>query len=70
MNKLVKAVRAYAIIMYDTMYEKGWDVIVEAYTDEEIEELIWDCTTATEAIARVRKVISIREMHANEIRNA
>lgn len=54
-NILVEAVKAHALDNYDT---NGWDVVVECWADDEIEEVIVDCTTEEEAITAMRDEIA------------
>lgn len=53
---LVAAVRAHALANYDG----GWDVIVEAYEDSEIAELIGKARTEKGAIKKVAAVVDVR----------
>jgi hypothetical protein len=48
---LVEAVKAHA---YEN-YEKGWDTIVECYTDAELARLIGRAATAQQAIDNVAR---------------
>lgn len=60
----VQAVRAHAI----EHYTEGWDVIVEAYTDEEIAAELTDVSTCGEAIAVIAEVVGILDERARDIR--
>jgi mannitol/fructose-specific phosphotransferase system IIA component (Ntr-type) len=59
MNKqtetLVAAVRAHA----EDNYDKGWDVIVEAYTDAEIIEQLGNATTPEQAIETIGQIVEV-----------
>lgn len=59
-EELVAAVRAFA----EQNYTRGGDVIVEAFTDDEIIEdlnLTWEGTTVEQAIDRAREFIGLHE---------
>ncbi len=53
---LINAVKAHATEHYDTA---GWDLVVEAYSDSELAELVQTCRTAKGAVARVADELSI-----------
>lgn len=53
-RNLIDAVRAHAVANYDT---GAWDIIVEAYTDSELVELVRRCQTTAGAIRKVAKVV-------------
>jgi len=53
MIDLIKDVRAHA----EANYEKGWDVVVEAYTDGEIAEAIAGAKTKLGAIRKLAPVV-------------
>lgn len=55
-TELVAAVRRYAEDHYEV---GGWDVIVEAYTDAELADLIGRARTADGAIRKVRVSVGI-----------
>jgi hypothetical protein len=55
-RNLIKAVREYAVANYNT---GAWDIIVEAYTDSELAELVHKCRTGAGAIAKVAKVVGL-----------
>ena len=48
-EQLVKAVKAHA----NEHYERGWDVLIECRTDEEIAEHLTEGMTVRQAIIRV-----------------
>lgn len=54
-DALVAAVRANAM----KYYEKGWDVVVECWSDAEIIEVIGRSTTARGAILKMYAVVSV-----------
>ena len=56
MDSLVSAVIAHATKHYED--GDGWDFIVEAYSDEEIAELIGDAVTVEQAIANVTPTVN------------
>ena len=64
---LINAVKAHATEHYDTA---GWDLVIEAYSDSELAELVQTCRTAKGAIARVADELSIyterRDYHRQE----
>jgi hypothetical protein len=53
---LINAVKAHAMANYDNA---GWDIVIEAYSDSELAELVQSCRTAKGAIARVADMLSI-----------
>ena len=53
MIDLIKEVRAHA----EANYEKGWDIVVEAYTDGEIAEAIAGAKTKLGAIRKLAPVV-------------
>lgn len=55
-DKLVAAVKAHALEHYT---DGGWDVIVEAWDDEQLAEAIEDATTEKEAIEAVSDVVAV-----------
>lgn len=65
---LMIAIRDYA--SQPENYEKGWDVIVEATTDEELLAEIGKCRTLKGALRKLAPSVKIREDYANDIRNA
>lgn len=62
---MIIAVRAYALAHYE---EDGWDVVVEAWDDTEIEEEIHNCTSAEEAIEAMRIPVEAYESVRADIR--
>lgn len=65
-NQLVSFIKAHAI----TNYAKGWDVVVETMTDQDIAERLGDATTQKAAIAAFAGIVGAfneqRDMHRNE----
>jgi ribosomal protein L12E/L44/L45/RPP1/RPP2 len=62
MHEMIQAVRDHA----NAHYEEGWDVIVEAWEDKEIEEVILKCRTKEGAIKKIGQYASIyRERQAD-----
>lgn len=54
--ELVERVRRYALDHYN---DGGWDVIVEAYTDDELAALLGKTTTLAGAFRKLQPIISI-----------
>ena len=66
MFELIAAVKAHA----NDNYEKdGWDYIVEAYTDDELIELLTDAKAKSikQAIAAAKKEAKMRKAHHEEM---
>lgn len=61
---LINGVRAHA----QAHYEQGWEIVVEATTDEELLEHVGEATTIEQAIANVRRFVEIHNEHAAGIR--
>jgi hypothetical protein len=61
---LVEDVKEHAL----AHYEEGWDVIVEAFDDADIADLVGLARTSKGAIAKVAEYVGIRESYAAEIR--
>lgn len=59
MEALVEAVKAHAV----AHYEQGWDVVVEAFEDVEIMEVLveWEVRDVPGAIACFQEFVAIRE---------
>lgn len=61
-NPLVEAVKAHAL----KNYENGWDVIVECWEDEDIEEKLRDVVTEADAIRVMNAIVNLwREQEDN-----
>lgn len=56
MQKIVDAVKAHALAHYN---DGGWDVIVEAWTDQEIAEVIGQACTVHGALQLFKPLVSI-----------
>jgi hypothetical protein len=63
---LIAAVRKHA----EDNYTKGWDEVVEAWDDADIEEVIGNAQTAAEAVAAMKVVVEYRNAYQNDIRAA
>jgi hypothetical protein len=63
MKKLVAAVKAHA----NANYEKGWDVVVECYTDEELAKEIGKATTEAGAIRKVGQFVGLYNERKREV---
>tara|TARA_R110002126_G_scaffold5288_2_gene28071 strand:- start:769 stop:969 length:201 start_codon:yes stop_codon:yes gene_type:complete len=61
---MIDAVTAYAEAHYST---GGWEVVVEAYTEEGIWEQIAHCKNPKEAIAVMRKIAKDYKSHSDDI---
>lgn len=55
-QRLVDAVRAHAVEHYT---EGGWDVVVEAWTDQQIIDLVHRCRTEAGAVAKVAEAAGV-----------
>jgi hypothetical protein len=58
MNEIIKQLKAYALEHYE---EGGWDYLVECYEDKDILEMIEGCTTYEEALAKVKRIMKIKD---------
>jgi hypothetical protein len=63
--EIVAAVREHAV----ANYEAGWDVVVEAYTDEEISQAVGRCSSAAAAIAKLGRIVGAHKSYGDEIRS-
>lgn len=63
-DMLIKGVRSHAL----DHYSEGWDIIVEATTDEELLQDMGDVTTVAQAVANVRDIVEIHAERAAGIR--
>jgi mannitol/fructose-specific phosphotransferase system IIA component (Ntr-type) len=54
-DALIATVRAHA----EANYDKGWDLIVEAYTDAEIIEQLGNATTPEQAIETISRIVEV-----------
>jgi len=60
---LIEAVKKHAI----DNYNKGWDVVAECWTDEEIEEELGEAKTPKEAIKVIGEIVGVYDSHRREI---
>ena len=65
--ELVQAVRDYALTWY---HDGGWDLVVECWSDEEIEAAIQGAKTDRGAIRKVWAEIKLQHAHRSEIQAA
>jgi hypothetical protein len=66
-TELVQAVKDYALAWY---HDGGWDLVVECWSDAEIEETIQGAKTDRGAIRKVWAVIKTQHAHRSEIQAA
>lgn len=64
--KFIKEVREYAL----DHYEEGWDVIVESFTDVELDELIAKAASLEQAIKRVGAYVQLFKEVGDDIRGS
>jgi len=64
-TSITEAVKAHARANYGI---KGWDIVVEAYSDSELAAEIGDASTAEEAIAKVGAVVGTIRDYEDDIR--
>ncbi len=64
MCTLVDEVKAHAYRNYDN---KGWDYIVECYTDDEIAAEIGNARTVTGAIRKVGRIVKLMHERREDI---
>lgn len=62
---MVEAVKRHAAAHYET---GGWDIVVEAFDDAQIAEIIGRAWTPKGAIAKVAFVVNIHNQHREDIR--
>ena len=65
-QELVKVVKEHAM----KNYEKGWDVLVECYSDDQISEEIGDVNSVAGAIRKIAKWINVRKSYVDDIVNS
>lgn len=61
--ELVKHVKAHAL----RNYERGWDTVVECYSDEDIAKVIGSATTERGAMAKMRAHYLPYKSYADDI---
>lgn len=66
-HELVKQIKAHALENYE---KKGWDVVVESWSDEEIFATIYGSWTFKGAVKKMRQYVEGRFEYAQEIINA
>lgn len=64
-NPFVQDVRKYAKEHYNN---DGWDEVVEAWDDKDIEEEIVNCKTPEEAIKKMESIVKLRKSHSDDIK--
>ena len=62
--ELVQHIKAHAL----RNYEKGWDTVVECYSDEEIAKIIGNATTERGAMAKMRAHYLPYKSYADDIK--
>lgn len=62
-HELIKAVKDHAYKNYD----RGWDEIIECWSDAEIWKEISDCKTSASAIRKMSKIVKLRYERRREI---
>jgi len=65
-SDLVEAVKAHAIDNYE---KDGWDIVVECWADDKIEEIVGRCRTIDGAIRKMRKEVKPVASYRDEIRS-
>jgi len=65
--EIIAAVREYALAHYE---DGGWDVIVEAYDDEQIADVIGQVQSLKAAIAKFAVVIDVYSDRQADARNS
>lgn len=66
MTDLVKAVREHANANYN---KDGWDILVECWSDEDIESAIGLACTARQAIGRCKRIVGTVDQYRAEIKS-
>jgi len=64
LNELVEAVKRHA----EANYDRGWDVIVECYTDEEIAEVIGRSRKLPAILRKFLQIVDLRQERLQEAR--
>ena len=67
MTDYIKDVKRYALEHYDYM---SWSYIIETFSDQDIQKLIGDATSLTQAISNIRKWVIEHFSCAEDIRNS
>ena len=63
-EEMVAAVKKHALEHYE---ESGWDILVEAWTDEEIAEELKHCRTIAGAIRKMGGIVGSHDRYRKEI---
>lgn len=66
LKSMVEAVKKFANSSYE---HNGWDLVVETMGDEDIADLIKNCKSAIEAVAKVKRFIAPIHEHRREIQS-
>lgn len=66
LNEMVEAVKKFANASYE---RNGWDLVVETMGDEDIADLIKNCSNAIEAVKKVKRFIAPIHEHRKEIQS-
>jgi hypothetical protein len=66
LNQMVEAVKKFANASYE---HNGWDLVVETMSDEDIADLIKNCTNAIQAVSEVKRYIAPIHEHRREIQS-
>jgi len=64
LNDTVRRIKAHALANYNT---GGWDYLVECYSDGDILLLIAECTSYENAVAKVSRIMEIKDSHRAEM---
>lgn len=67
MKTWAERIRQHATVHYT---EDGWDILVECWTDEFIDEIISDCRTYEEAVIVVSQVLSVMDGFRRDVEAA
>jgi hypothetical protein len=66
-TELVAAIKAYALKHYE---DGGWDVVIEAWTDEQIAETIGKASTLRGAIWKMNRIVAVYADRQADARNS
>lgn len=67
MKTWAERLRQHATVHYT---EDGWDILVECWSDEYINEIISDCNTYEDAVITASEVLSVIDGFRQEVVNA
>lgn len=62
--QFVKTVKEYALNNYE---QDGWDILIECYADDEIQEVIGNANNSNEAISRLKDHLKTQNDYRSEI---